>query len=195
MTRVLIADDETIIRLDLRTLLEGAGFKVAGEACDGREAVNLAAELDVELAVLDIKMPRLDGIEAARQISDRRPIPIVMVTAFGERELVERAVEAGAYGYLRKPFREEDLHTAIALASARFAELMEAREEASSLAAALAARKVIERAKGLLMTSEGLSEADAFQRIRRASQRSGRSMLAISEAVVAMMEPGAGGTN
>ena len=148
----------------------------------------LSAELGVDLAVLDIKMPRLDGIEAARQITENRPIPIVMVTAFGERELVDRAVEAGAYGYLRKPFRESDLLTAISLAGARFSELMAAREEASSLASALAARKVIERAKGLLMSSEGLSEADAFQRIRRASQRSGRSMSAISEAVVAMLE-------
>src|SRR6266508_3888739 len=107
--RILIAEDETIIRLDLRSILEGAGFDVCGEAHDGEEAVTLAARELPDLAILDVKMPRLDGIEAARRILEERPIPIVMLTAYGQEELVSRAVEAGVFGYLVKPFREQDL--------------------------------------------------------------------------------------
>ena len=188
-TRILIAEDETIIRLDLRALLEGAGFEVCGEARDGEEAVELARAQRPDLAVLDVKMPRLDGIEAAKRILDERPIPIVMVTAYGEHELVSRAVEAGVFGYLVKPFRETDLLPAIETARARHAELVTLREEAESLAEALAARKVIERAKGLLMAKEGLSEPDAFARLRKASQVSGRPLRIVAEAVVATLEP------
>ncbi len=186
--RVLIAEDETIIRLDLRGLLEGAGFEVCAEARDGEEAVELARSQQPDLAVLDVKMPRLDGIEAARRILDERPIPIVMVTAYAERELVSRAVEAGVFGYLVKPFRETDLLPAIETARARHEELAALREEAESLAEALAARKVIERAKGLLMAKENLSEAGAFARLRNASQVSGRPLKVIAEAVVATLE-------
>src|SRR3954454_22681927 len=149
--KILIAEDETIIRLDLRSLLESAGFEVCAEAKDGIEAVELAASAEPDLAILDVKMPRLDGIEAARRILDARPIPIVMLTAYGQDELVARAVEAGVFGYLVKPFREQDVLPAIETARARFAELTEVREEAESLQEALAARKAIERAKGLLM--------------------------------------------
>jgi response regulator NasT len=186
--RILVAEDETIIRLDLRDLLERAGFEVCAEAKDGVEAVELAEAERPDLAILDVKMPRLDGIEAARRILDTRPIPIVMLTAYGQDELVARAVEAGVFGYLVKPFREQDLLPAIRAASARHDELVALREEASSLAEALAARKVIERAKGLLMTKEGLSEADAFARLRRASQTSGRPLKVVAEAVVATFE-------
>ena len=150
-----VAEDETIIRLDLRELLENAGFEVFGEAKDGEEAVTLARELEPDLALMDVKMPRLDGIDAARQILEERPIPIVMVTAFGEEELVDRAAEAGVFGYLVKPFRENDLVPAIATARARHDELAALREEADSLSEALVARKAIERAKGLLMEREG----------------------------------------
>jgi AmiR/NasT family two-component response regulator len=149
--RILIAEDETIIRLDLRELLERAGFEVCAEARDGEEAIELARAEAPDLALLDVKMPRLDGIEAARRILDERPIPIVIVTAYGEQELVSRAVEAGVFGYLVKPFRESDLLPAIATARARHEELQALRAEADSLAEALAARKAIERAKGLLM--------------------------------------------
>ena len=186
--RILIAEDETIIRMDLRSLLESAGFEVCAEAKDGEEAVELARKEQPDLAVLDVKMPRLDGIEAARRILDERPIPIVMVTAYGERELVARAVEAGVFGYLVKPFRETDLLPAIETARARHDELQALREEAESLADALAARKVIERAKGLLMTKEGLSEQDAFARLRKASQVSGRPLKVVAEAVVATLD-------
>jgi AmiR/NasT family two-component response regulator len=187
--RILIAEDETIIRLDLRDLLERAGHEVVAEARDGEEAVSLAREHEPELAVMDVRMPKLDGIEAAKTILAERPIPIVMLTAYGQEELVARAVEAGVFGYLVKPFREQDLVPAIATARARHEELAAVREEAESLADALAARKAIERAKGLLMEKEGLSETEAFARLRKASQLSGRPLKVIAEAVIATLDP------
>jgi AmiR/NasT family two-component response regulator len=186
--RILVAEDETIIRLDLRELLERAGFDVCAEAKDGVEAVELARSEQPDLAVLDVKMPRLDGIEAARRILDERPIPIVMLTAYGQEELVARAIEAGVFGYLVKPFREQDLLPAIRTARARHEELAALREQADSLAEALASRKSIERAKGLLMEREGLTEQEAFARLRKASQVSGRPMTVVAEAVVATFE-------
>ena len=187
LMRILVAEDESIIRLDLRDLLERAGFEVCAEARDGEEAVELARSEQPDLAIMDVKMPRLDGIEAARRILEERPIPIVMLTAYGQEEIVSRAVEAGVFGYLVKPFREQDLLPAIQAARARHEELQAVREEAESLAEALAARKVIERAKGLLMQKEGLSEDAAFARLRKASQVSGRPLKVIAEAVVATL--------
>jgi AmiR/NasT family two-component response regulator len=187
--RILVAEDETIIRLDLREMLERAGFEVCAEARDGEEAVALARSVEPDLALLDVKMPKLDGIEAARQMLDERPIPIVMVTAYGEQELVSRAVEAGVFGYLVKPFRETDLLPAIETARARHAELVELRQEADSLADALAARKAIERAKGLLMERDGLTEQDAYARLRKASQVSGRPLRVVAEALIAALAP------
>jgi AmiR/NasT family two-component response regulator len=166
-------------------MLERAGFDVVAEARDGEEAVALAAETEPDLAVMDVKMPRLDGIEAARRILERRPIPIVMLTAFSEQGLVGRAVEAGVFGYLVKPFRESDLVPAIETAQARHGELSELRDETDSLRAALEARKLIERAKGLLMEKDGLSEADAFARLRGASQQTGRPLREVAAAVCA----------
>jgi response regulator NasT len=186
--RILVAEDETIIRLDLRALLEQAGFEVCGEARDGVEAVELARQLEPDLAVMDVKMPRLDGIEAARRILEERPIPIVMVTAYDQDEIVSRAVEAGVFGYLVKPFREQDLLPAIQTARARHDELQALRAEAESLADALTARKAIERAKGLLMAKEGLTEQEAFERLRRASQLSGRPLKVVAEALIATFE-------
>jgi AmiR/NasT family two-component response regulator len=183
--RILVAEDETIIRLDLEKTLEEAGFEVCAAAKDGEEAVELARSERPDLAILDVKMPRLDGIEAARRILAERPIPIVMLTAYEQAELVSRAVEAGVFGYLVKPFRAGDVLPAIEAARARHAELEALREEAESLAEALATRKVVERAKGLLMEREGLSEQDAFARLRRASQVSGRPLGVVAEAVVA----------
>ena len=186
--RILIAEDETIIRLDLREMLEKAGFDVCGEAKDGEEAVTLARTLEPDLVLLDVKMPKLDGIDAARRILEERPIPIVMVTAYGEAELVSRAVEAGVFGYLVKPFRESDLLPAIATARARHEELAALREEADSLSEALAARKAIERAKGLLMERDGLTEQQAFARLRKASQISGRPLKVVAEALIATLD-------
>lgn len=183
--RILVAEDETIIRLDLKALLERAGFEVCAEARDGEEAVALAREVAPDVAIMDVKMPKLDGIEAARRILDERPIPIVMLTAYGQDELVQRAAEAGVFGYLVKPFREQDLLPAIRTARARHEELAALREEAESLAEALGARKAIERAKGLLMEKEGLSEQEAFARLRKASQLSGRPLKVVAEALIA----------
>jgi two-component system, response regulator PdtaR len=188
-TRILVAEDETIIRLDLRSLLEKSGFDVCAEAQDGEQAVELARRELPDLALLDVKMPKLDGIDAARTILDERPIPIVMVTAYGEQELVSRAVEAGVFGYLVKPFRESDLLPAIETARARHAELIELRAEADSLAEALAARKAIERAKGLLMERDGLNEQEAYARLRKASQISGRPLRVVAEALIATLAP------
>jgi AmiR/NasT family two-component response regulator len=185
--RILVAEDETIIRLDLKDMLTRAGFDVCAEARDGDEAIELARSEHPDLAIMDVKMPKVDGIEAARRILDERPIPIVMLTAYGQEELVSRAIEAGVFGYLVKPFREQDLLPAIHTARARHDELQALREEAESLGEALAARKVIERAKGLLMEKEKLSEQEAFERLRKASQVSGRPLKVIAEAVVATL--------
>ena len=171
-------------------MLERAGFEVVAEARDGREAVALAAEHRPDLAVMDVKMPELDGIEAARQMLEQRQIPIVMLTAFSEAALVGRAVDAGVFGYLVKPFRESDLLPAIEAARARHAELQALRDEAGSLRDALEARKLIERAKGLLMEKDGLSEAEAFARLRGASQQTGRPLRDVAEAILATFGTG-----
>ena len=171
-------------------MLERAGFEVVAEARDGREAVALAAEHRPDLAVMDVKMPELDGIEAARQMLEQRQIPIVMLTAFSEAALVGRAVDAGVFGYLVKPFRESDLLPAIEAARARHAELQALRDEAGSLRDALEARKLIERAKGLLMEKDGLSEGEAFARLRGASQQTGRPLRDVAEALLAAFGAG-----
>ncbi len=186
--RILIAEDETIIRLDVRTLLEKAGHEVVAEARDGEEAVALAAEHDPELIVMDVRMPHLDGIEAARRITGRKPVPIVMLTAYAEQDLVTRASEAGAFAYLVKPFREVDLLPALDTARARFEELSALRDEAADLAEALASRKAVERAKGILMQKDGIEEAEAFRRIRAASQKTGRTMRVVAEALIATFD-------
>jgi two-component system, response regulator PdtaR len=166
-------------------MLERAGFDVVAEARDGNEAVELAVLHHPDLAVMDVKMPVLDGIEAARQILERRSIPIVMLTAFSESALVGRAIDVGVFGYLVKPFRESDLLPAIETARARHAELVAVRDESASLREALEARKVIERAKGLLMEKNGPSESEAVARLRTASQRTGKQLRDVAEAVCA----------
>ncbi|MFM7248254.1 MAG: ANTAR domain-containing response regulator [Actinomycetota bacterium] len=190
--RVLIAEDETIIRLDVRALLERAGHEVVAEARDGQEAVALAAEHAPDLIVMDVRMPHMDGIEAAREISRARPVPIVMLTAYAEADLVARASEAGAFGYLVKPFREVDLLPAIDTARARFDELAALRAEAADLAEALASRKAVERAKGILMERDGIDEAEAFRRIRAASQKTGKPMRVVADALIATLGAEAG---
>ena len=186
--KVLIAEDETIIRLDLRALLERAGFEVCAEARDGLEAVELARTLEPDVVILDVKMPQLDGIEAARQILAERPVPILLLTAYSNEKLVERAGEVGVFAYLVKPFRANELKPAIQTAIARHQEMLELRDEADTLADALAARKSIERAKGLLMKHEGLGEAEAFARLRTASQKSRQPLKAIADAIVAALD-------
>jgi response regulator NasT len=166
-------------------MLEAAGFEVVGEAHDGVEAVELAVELEPDVAVMDVKMPRLDGIDAARAMLAHRPLPIVILTAFSQPDLVSRAVDAGVFAYLVKPFREADLLPAIEAARARHAELAELRVQSTSLREALETRRVVERAKGLLMAKDGLTEGEAFQRMRRASQNTGKPMREIAEAISA----------
>ncbi len=164
-------------------MLGRAGFEVVGEARDGAEAVELARACAPDLALLDVRMPGMDGIDAARAMLEERPIPIVMITAYSQRDVVARAVEAGVFGYLVKPFREDDLVPAIETARARHSELLTVRAESDSLRDALAARKTIERAKGLLMERDGLSESEAFGRMRAAAQRTGKTLQDIAEAV------------
>jgi AmiR/NasT family two-component response regulator len=184
-TRVLIAEDETIIRLDLRMQLEQLGYDVCGEARTGNEAVELGRELEPDVAILDVKMPDGDGIEASRRMLADRSLPILLLTAYSDPELVGRATRAGISAYLVKPFQTSDLLPAIETAIARHSELSELRGQTVNLAEALAARKSIERAKGLLMEHEGLTEADAFARLRAASQRNGQPMKTIADAIVA----------
>jgi AmiR/NasT family two-component response regulator len=182
--RILIADDEAIRVMTLRTQLRALGFEVVAEATNGREAVELAEQYEPDLAILDIKMPELDGISAARAIVARRPIPVVLLTAYSEPELVERATEAGVFAYLIKPVSEEDLLPTILLARARFEEFRLLRQEVSDLREALEARKVIERAKGILMKRLGISEAEAFRRMQVQSQKENKKLVEIARAIV-----------
>jgi AmiR/NasT family two-component response regulator len=185
---VLIAEDETIIRLDLRTQLEAAGYLVCGEAQTGEQAVELARTKRPDIVLMDVKMPELDGIEAARRILLDRSVPILLLTAYSDKKLVERAGRAGVFAYLVKPFRANELVPAIATAVARHEDMTSLREEAATLADALAARKSIERAKGLLMKHEDLTEGEAFARLRRASQVSRQPLKVIADTIVAALD-------
>ncbi len=182
--RVLIAEDEALIRLDLREMLEEEGFVVVGEAADGEQAVALASELMPDIVICDIKMPRMDGIAAAGHIVSARIAPVVMLTAFSQRDLVERARDAGAMAYLVKPFQKRELLPAIEMATSRFAEIKALEAEVSGLRERLEARKLIERAKGTLMARHGLSEPDAFRWIQRAAMDNRTSMRAVAELVL-----------
>jgi response regulator NasT len=182
--RVLIAEDEALIRLDLREMLEEEGFVVVGEASDGEHAVALAKELTPDLVICDIKMPKMDGIQAAAQITQARIAPVVMLTAFSQRDLIERARDAGAMAYLVKPFQKRDLLPAIEMATSRFAELRALEAEVSDLRERLEARKLIERAKGALMTKHGLSEPEAFRWIQRAAMDNRTTMRSVADLVL-----------
>jgi response regulator NasT len=182
--RVLIAEDEALIRLDLREMLEEEGFDVVGEAADGEQAVSLAKDLGPDLVICDIKMPKMDGIQAAAQITEARIAPVVMLTAFSQRDLIERARDAGAMAYLVKPFQKRDLLPAIEMATSRFAEMRALEAEVSDLRERLEARKLIERAKGALMTKHGLSEPEAFRWIQRAAMDNRTSMRAVADLVL-----------
>ena len=182
-TRVVIAEDEAIIRLDLKEMLEEEGLHVVGEAADGEAAVRLALQEKPDLVIMDIKMPGLDGLSAAERISEEGSSAILILTAFSQKDLVSRAAEAGALGYLVKPFQKSDLLPAIDVALARHAEMVAVKGEAASLKDQLETRKVVDRAKGKLMDSEGLSEADAFRRIQKAAMDGRRSMKEVAEEI------------
>jgi two-component system, response regulator PdtaR len=182
--RVLVAEDEALIRLDLVEMLREESYDVVGEAGDGEEAVRLAKELHPDLVILDVKMPKVDGIEAASVIAGERIAPVVILTAFSQRDLVERARDAGAMAYLVKPFAKRDLVPAIELAMSRFAELQALEQEVAGLNERLETRKAVERAKGLLMTKQGLSEPEAFRWIQRTAMDRRTTMKAVAQAVV-----------
>ena len=182
----LVAEDATIVRLDLcRMLVDRAGFAEVIEARDGEEAVALVREREPDLAILDVNMPKLDGIEAARLILAENPLPIVMLTAYADEASVARAVDAGVFAYVVKPFREQDLIPAIRTAQARYEELLTLQAQFDSVAEALAAQKSVEEAKSLLMLKEGLSAGEAFSRLLSASKLSGQPLEVIAAAVVA----------
>jgi response regulator NasT len=182
--RVVIADDESIIRLDLGEMLANLGYEVVGEGSDGAIAVELAHRLRPDLVIMDIKMPGMDGIAAAQELTRNRIAPVLLLTAYSEQQLVERAKEAGVVAYLVKPFREAELLPSIEIALARFAEFQTVEQEVHSLKEALETRKLIEQAKGILMETQGLKESEAFHRIRKASMDTRKSMREIAEAIL-----------
>ncbi|MGC8783422.1 MAG: ANTAR domain-containing response regulator [Armatimonadota bacterium] len=182
--RVLIADDEPIIRLDLKNMLESLGYEVVAEAGDGVSAVEAARTLKPDVAILDIKMPGMDGIDAANVLNGEKIAPVVLLTAFSDLDLINRAKEAGVFAYLVKPFRENDLRPAIEIAISRYKEFLALEEEVNELEDKLETRKLIERAKGILMDQYGLKEQEAFRRIQVQSMNTRKSMKEIAEAII-----------
>lgn len=181
--RILLAEDESIIRLGLRRILEEAGHQVVA-APDGRTAVKLARQTRPDLALLDIKMPGLDGLEAAREIYLQRPLPIVLLTAYGDQELVERAAGLPILAYLIKPVNEQELLATLEVVTARFEEQQWLVQQATELEGRLEARKVVERAKGVLMERESLGEKEAYLRIQRQARQERRTMRQVAEAIL-----------
>ncbi|MBM0127512.1 ANTAR domain-containing response regulator [Pimelobacter simplex] len=188
---VVIAEDETLIRMDLAEMLAEEGYDVVGQAGDGQKAIELAEELRPDLVILDVKMPVLDGIAAAEAIAGQRIAPVVMLTAFSQRDLVERAREAGAMSYLVKPFSQSDLVPAIEMAVSRFAEIRQLEDEVSDLTERLETRKAVDRAKGILQEQLSLSESEAFRWIQKTAMDLRMSMREVADGVVTHGVPGA----
>lgn len=188
--RILIADDESIILMDLREMLTNLGYLVVGEANDGQSAVNMARELRPDLVVMDIKMPDMDGIEAATVLTAEKIAPVLLLTAYSQQDLIERAKDAGVVGYLVKPFRESNLAPAIEVTLSRFEEFRTVRKEVDDLKEALDTRKLVDRAKGILMDSQRLTEGEAFRRIQKMSMNTRRPMKNIAEAIILTHEMG-----
>lgn len=182
--RVLVAEDVALIRLDLVELLTEEGYEVVGEAGDGEQALALARELDPDLVVMDVKMPKMDGITAASAIAEERIAPVVMLTAFSQRELVERASDAGAMAYVVKPFDASDVVPAIELAMARYAEIRAVEEEVADLEERFESRKIVDQAKGLLQEGLGLTEPEAFRWIQKTAMDLRKSMREVAEGVI-----------
>ncbi|MCW2803841.1 MAG: putative two-component system response regulator [Propionibacteriaceae bacterium] len=183
-TRVLVAEDEVLIRLDLVEMLTEEGYEVVGEAGDGEQAVELATELRPDLVVMDVKMPKLDGISAAERIAADRIAPVVMLTAFSQRDLVDRARQAGAMAYVVKPFGKADLIPAIEIAAARYAEIQAVEAEVTDLTERLESRKAVDKAKGMLQAGLGLTEAEAFRWIQKTAMDLRKSMREVAEGVI-----------
>lgn len=182
--RILVADDEPLIRLDLREMLATLGYQVVGEAADGATAVRLARETRPDLVIMDIQMPEINGIEAAETLTAENIAPVLLLTAYSQKELVERAQQAGVVGYLVKPFRDSDIQPAVEVALARFEEFRAVREQVRTLEESLETRKIVDRAKGVLMDTQSLKEADAFRRIQKLSMDSRKSMREVAEAIL-----------
>jgi AmiR/NasT family two-component response regulator len=182
--KVLIADDEPIIRLDLRQMLESLGYDVVGEAGNGKEAVEMAREFKPDVCILDVKMPIMDGIEAVDIITEENIAPTILLTAYSDKELIDRAKAAGVFAYLVKPFKPSDLAPTIEVARARFEQNILLGKEVSSLTERLEARKAIDKAKGILMESQGMSEAESYRRIQIQSMNLRKSMREVAEAIV-----------
>lgn len=182
--RIVIADDEPIIRLDLRKTLENMGHQVVGEAGDGNKAIEAARELKPDILILDIKMPELDGIEAAKVITTEGIAPVLLLTAYSQKDLVDRAKDAGVFAYLVKPFKEADLLPAMEIAISRYEEFVELENEVSDLENKLDTRKAVDRAKGILMDQYGLKEQEAFRRIQIQSMNTRKSMREIADAII-----------
>ncbi|CCG03194.1 ANTAR domain-containing response regulator [Blastococcus saxobsidens] len=193
--RVLIAEDEALIRLDLKEMLEEEGYTVVAEVGDGQQAIDRAEELRPDLVILDIQMPVLDGLSAAERIASARIAPVIVLTAFSQRELVERARDAGAMAYLVKPFSKNDLVPAIEVARGRFAEMAALDGEVRTLEERLETRKVVEQAKGRLMTDRGMTEADAFRWLQRTAMDRRTSMKSLAEAVLSGSATSDGGSD
>jgi response regulator NasT len=183
-TRLVIADDESIIRMNLKETLVGLGYLVVGEAGDGVSVINLSRELRPDLVLMDIKMPKLDGIQAAKILTEEKIAPVLLLTAYSDRELVERAKEAGVVNYVVKPFREAELLPAIEIAMARYEEFLEMDQQVVDLKETLDTRKLVERAKGILMDAQGLKEAEAFRKIQQLSMNTRKSMKEIAQAIL-----------
>ena len=183
-TGLVIADDELLIRMKLKETLVGLGYLVVGEAGDGVSAITLARQLRPDLAVMDIKMPKLDGIQAAEVLTHERIAPVLLLTAYSDRELVDRARDAGVVAYLVKPFREQDLLPAIEIAMARFAELRALDKQLGDLQEAMETRKIVERAKGILMETQGLTEPEAFRRVQQLYMNTRKPMKEIAQAII-----------
>ncbi len=182
--RIVIADDEPIIRLDLRKTLENMGHQVVGEAGDGAKAVEVARELKPDIIILDIKMPEMDGIEAAKVVTTESIAPVLLLTAYSQKDLVDRAKDAGVFAYLVKPFKEADLLPAMEIAISRYEEFVELENEVTDLENKLDTRKAVDRAKGILMDQYGLKEQEAFRRIQVQSMNTRKSMREIAEAII-----------
>lgn len=182
--RLVIADDEPIIRLDLRKMLEDLGYDVVGEAGDGARAVETARNLKPDVVILDIKMPEMDGIDAAKIITEEKIAPVLLLTAYSQIDLVSRAKEAGVYSYLVKPFKEADLMPQIEVAVARWEAFLQIEKTATDLEDKLETRKSVDRAKGILMDQYGLKEQEAFRRIQVQSMNTRKSMREIAEAII-----------
>lgn len=182
--RVLIADDDPIIRLDLKQMLQNLGYEVVAEAGDGQEAVDLARDTHPDVCVLDVKMPVLDGIDAATQLGEEGIAPAILLTAYSDKELIDRAKDAGVFGYLVKPFKPSDLPPAIEVARSRYEQNIQLSKEVEDLSEKLEARKLVDRAKGILMETLGVNEAEAYRRIQLESMNRRKSMREVAEAVI-----------